>query len=114
MVDTSQVCGGAQDPGFIVGSGRWGENPRSPKAQLGLTDRRQVRPGSPDCNFVVFFCFLFFFPQVCDLEPVSLFCFCFPSQGLLCSSGYPGTSSVDLAVFELLENYLPLPSKCWD
>lgn len=80
MVDTSQVCGGAQDPGFIVGSGRWGENPRSPKAQLGLTDRRQVRPGSPDCNFVVFFVFCFFFPKCVILSQSASFVFVFPAR----------------------------------
>lgn len=30
------------------------------------------------------------------------------------SPGYPGTFSVDQAVLELLEIYLPLPPKCWD
>lgn len=80
----------------------------SPKTQFGLTDRRQVRPGSPDCNFG-------FFPPSCVILSQSVsFVFVFPARVSLYSSGCPGISSVDLAGFELLEIYLPLPSKCWD
>lgn len=80
----------------------------SPKTQLGLTDYRQVRPGSPDCNFG------FFFPKCVIWNQSVSFVFVFPARVSLYSSGCPGISSVDLAGFELLEIYLPLPSKRWD
>lgn len=50
---------------------------------------------------------------MCDLEPVS-FVLVFPARVSQCTSGCPGTSFLALAGFELIESYLPLPSKCWD
>lgn len=60
--------------GSLWGVGDGARIPGSPKAQLGLTDRRQVRPGSPDCNFD------FFFPKCVILSQSVSFVFVFPAR----------------------------------
>lgn len=74
---------GAQDPGFTVGSGKWGETLRLSQNSA-WADHKQVRPGGPECNFS-------FFPKCVIL-----------SQSLLFWFSQPGSHNVLLAVLELV------------